>query len=215
MKKMLLRTIVFCMTGSLLALSAFAQQPDQIPGKPGKEPGLNPTGRSTMHGQSFRASKAINADVKTASGESLGKIEDLIVNPTTGKIEFAVINREDKLTPLPWQLLSASSAASRPGLPATAGAEQCAFTANVDKQKLDQAVTIDKNQWPEFNASWKQQVYSHYGVSESGVGAPGSPSGAERGLGTPDRRPGQDYRRPTPSPTPTPRPPGTPDNPNP
>jgi hypothetical protein len=213
MKKMLLRTIVFCMTGSLLALSGFAQQPDQNPAKPGRDTGLNPTGRSTMHGQSFRASKAINAEVKTAQGENLGKIEDLIVNPTTGKIEFAVINREDKLTPLPWQLLSASPAGARAGLPSTPGTEQCTFSANVEKQKFDQAMTIDKNQWPDFSTSWKQQVYSHYGVSESGVGAPGSPSGAERGLGTPDRRPGQDYRRPSTPPSPSPKPPGTPDNP--
>jgi len=217
MKKILLRTIVFCMTGSLLALSAFAQEREQIPGQPGvqpgKDPGLNATGRLSMHGQSFRASKAINAEAKNAQGESLGKIEDLVVNPTTGKIEFAVLSREDKLIPVPWQLFSLSTTTgARAGLPSPTGMEPLSFTANVDKLKFDQAPAIDKNQWPDFNQSWRQQVYTHYGVRESGVGAPGSPSGTERGLGTPDRPPGQEYPKPD-EPRKSPKPPGSPNNP--
>ena len=209
MKKVLLRTIAFCMTGSLLAISAFAQiERDTV--KPGKDPSLSPTGKSSSD-QACRVSKAINADVKTATGESLGKIEDLIVNPTTGKIEFAVIGTDDKLRAVPMQLLTPANMGSRAGLPSPTGTEQFSFTANIDKQKLEQATSFDKNQWPDFSASWKQQVYSHFGVRpESGVGAPGSPSGTERGLGTPDRG----YPTPRPAPGQTdpskPRPPQNP-----
>jgi hypothetical protein len=216
MKKMLLRTIVFCMTGSLLALSAFAQEREQTPGQPGaqpgKTPGLSATGRLSMQGQSCRISKALNAEVKTAQGETLGKIEDFIVNPASGKIEFAVLGREDKFTAVPMQLLSAPSTAARAGVPSPTGTETPSFTFTADKQKFDQAPSFDKNQWPEFNQAWKQQIYSHYGVRGEGVGAPGSPSGTERGLGTPDRRPGQEYPKPD-EPRRSPKPPGTPDNP--
>ena len=60
-----------------------------------------------MHGQqSLRVSQQIiNAQVKTQDGQQLGQIEDLIANPQTGKIEFAVISKGDKLCPIPMQLL--------------------------------------------------------------------------------------------------------------
>ena len=59
-----------------------------------------------MHGkQACRVSQALNAQVKTQDGQQLGQIEDLIVNPQTGKIDFAVVSKGEKLYPIPMQLL--------------------------------------------------------------------------------------------------------------
>lgn len=41
----------------------------------------------------MRGSKLMGSQVKDSSGQTIGRIEDLIVNPTTGKIEFAIISR--------------------------------------------------------------------------------------------------------------------------
>ena len=51
----------------------------------------------------------MGAPVKTTSGEDVGRIEDVLLNPTSGRIDFAVISAEGKLVPVPWQLLRVSA----------------------------------------------------------------------------------------------------------
>jgi hypothetical protein len=53
---------------------------------------------------------------------------------------------------------------------------QPTFTINVEKSKLQGGPSFDRSRWPEMSASWSQQVYSHFGVSASGVGRTGSGS---------------------------------------
>jgi len=138
-----------------------------------------------------RASQLTTAQVKSSSGESLGQVNDLLVNPNTGRIEFAVISlqtgaQSGKLTALPWQLLRASGQGQSINL-----------TANVDQSKISTAETFDQTQWPDMSQpTWAQSIYSHYGVqrggtstggrvpiggSESGTGTSPSPSGSDTG----------------------------------
>jgi hypothetical protein len=58
--------------------------------------------------QHFRSTKIIGAQVKSSTGEEIGRIEEVVLNPTSGRIDFAVISAESKLVPVPWQLLSVS-----------------------------------------------------------------------------------------------------------
>jgi sporulation protein YlmC with PRC-barrel domain len=76
-----------------------------------------------MHGQqSVRVSQqVINAQVKTQDGQQLGQIEDLIANPQTGKIEFAVISKGDKLCAIPMQLLQPQQGAQGSSSTSTSG----------------------------------------------------------------------------------------------
>lgn len=150
------------------------------------------TGRDTAHGsKQVRASKIIGADVKTSSGESLGKIEDLVLNPASGRAEFAVINWENKLVPVPFRALRSDHSASvtttpgqTPGITASAGMDRLSFTAQIEKDKLQSAPTIsDRTRWSELQQSgFSQRIYTHYGIQAQGVGAPGT--GIERGPGS-------------------------------
>jgi hypothetical protein len=194
-----LTTAVICIAGAMVT-TVFAQQPSQ-PGsqtQPGqRQPGSQPprdsiygaTGRAGMLGQQVRASKVIGADVKTATGEELGKIEDVILNPQSGRVAFAVLNWENKLVPVPFRTLTVSGAGSSttPGSPTTAtpqaGMDQITFTAQIDKEKLQNAPTIsDRTRWSELQQSgFTQRIYAYYGMPSEGVGAPGS--GSETGQG--------------------------------
>jgi sporulation protein YlmC with PRC-barrel domain len=140
-----------------------------------------------MHGgQDIRASKLQGAQVKSAAGENLGTIEDVILNPRSGRIEFAVLSLTgptgttptgagEKLTPLPWKLLSFSSSGA-------AGAEQYSFTANVDQTKLTAAPSFDKNQWPDMSShEWTQKYYSYFGITPGGMGGTGTGMEKEKG----------------------------------
>jgi trimeric autotransporter adhesin len=65
--------------------------------------------------QHFRSTKIVGAQVKSSSGEDVGRIEDVVLNPSSGRIDFAIISSESKLVPVPWQLLSVSGGASAQG----------------------------------------------------------------------------------------------------
>lgn len=204
--------LLLCVT-SLVATTALAQQE---PSSPSKQPGsstqpgissqpsqpsdttLSPTGRPSGQQQAFRSTKVIGAQVKTSTGEDVGRIEDVVINPTSGRIDFAVISAENKLCPVPWQLLSVSGEARTPGATSTtptpspttpstspqAGAGvyasamgQPTFILNVDKSKLQSGPSFDRSRWPEMSASWSQRIYAHYGVqAETGVGGTGAGS---------------------------------------
>ena len=84
------------------------------PGQPSSST-YSATGRGAGQQTHFRSTKIIGAQVKTTSGEDVGRIEDVLLNPTTGRIDFAVISSESKLVPVPWQLLSVSGGASAQG----------------------------------------------------------------------------------------------------
>jgi sporulation protein YlmC with PRC-barrel domain len=149
-----------------------------------------------MHGQqSLRVNQQIiNAQVKTQDGQQLGQIEDLIANPQTGKIEFAVVSKGDKLCPIPMQLLQPQGGAqtsttesptttTTPGTASRAGAQaqKVTFLAQVDRQKLEQAPSFSRTQWPEISSTWTQQIYSHYGVQPEAAGGTSSSSSSTQG----------------------------------
>lgn len=139
------RTTVCCIACTLIAASTWAQREpgsspgsQQTPGSPSSssqrssQGGLgsqsqsqrSTTYSSSMHGQqqSLRVSQqVINAQVKTQDGQQLGQIEDLIANPQTGKIEFAVISKGDKLCPIPMQLLQPQQGAQGSSSTSTSG----------------------------------------------------------------------------------------------
>jgi len=156
-------------------------------------------------GQSLRVSQQIiNAQVKTQDGQQLGQIEDLIANPQTGKIEFAVVSKGDKLCPIPMQLLQPQGGAQAGSSTSTSGtssgssstssdtssgksstspfgrsssstsAQHVTFVAQVDKSKIEQAPSFSRTQWPEMSSTWSQQVYSAYGVTPEASGGTSS-----------------------------------------
>jgi len=57
----------------------------------------------------------------------------------------------------------------------------------VSRSKLEQAPSLSSSSgsWSEISqASWRQRVYSHFGVSESSTGGSSSPSGSSQGSGS-------------------------------
>jgi hypothetical protein len=115
----------------------------------------------------------MGATIKDQQGNTVGQVNDFIVHPASGRIQFAVISLSDqtgKLTAVPWPLL-------RPG------SDPSTFTLNVDKQKLASAQTFDTTSWPDFSQpSTAQQIYSYYGIQMQGRGMGGHmPMGGSEG----------------------------------
>lgn len=220
------RTTVCCIACTLIAASTWAQRepgsssssqtPSSSSSQRSSQGGLG-SQRSSAYGtsmhsqQSLRVSQqVINAQVKTQDGQQLGQIEDLIANPQTGKIEFAVVSKGEKLYPIPMQLLqlqggsqgssSTSTSGTTSGTSSTSSTDpsssssptlsrsttsssqqKVTFVAQVDQQKLQQAPSFSRTQWPEISQSWSQQVYSHFGVQPEAAGGTGSSSSSSQG----------------------------------
>jgi sporulation protein YlmC with PRC-barrel domain len=126
-------------------------------------------------------SKLIGAQVHDSSHKRTGQIQDIIVNPDSGRIDFALLctnatgtTAADKLVPIPWSLLKTLDSSQY------ANSERPVFMLSVDQRKLTNAPTF---QGADLNQSgWRQRVYSFYGVTpEPSKGGAGSPEGTSQG----------------------------------
>lgn len=96
--------------------------------------------------------------VVNAQGDDLGKIEDLMIEVSAGKVSYAVLSfggflgMGNKLFAVPWGALKLD-------------AENHRFILNVPKDKLENAPGFDKDNWPNFaDPQFGQSIYGHYGM---------------------------------------------------
>jgi len=100
--------------------------------------------------QISRVSKIIGTTVKDTSGEKLGDVKELVINPETGQVVYAVVSyggvlgMGDKLFAIPLKALTWIT-------------DKEYYTLNIDKETLKKAPGFDKNQWPDSASKWDQQ----------------------------------------------------------
>ena len=222
MKKIFLKIAVICAACSM-ATSAWAQSQDQQPSdssvnRSRSTKQLSATGRNTD--KSVRASKLTGAQVNDSSGQRIGTIQDVIINASSGRIEFALLSLNSsgssssstynssstsessmasrvssgKLVPVPWSLLRTSASSSQ----YASSSEQLAFTLNADQNKLNGAPTVDASDLSQ--SQWQQRIYSYYGVTPPSVSGSESPQGEIKGDGARrmESTPPQQQQQPTP-----------------
>jgi sporulation protein YlmC with PRC-barrel domain len=111
--------------------------------------------------QMSRASNIIDTTVKNFQGQDLGEIKDLVLDPETGHIVYAVIafggvfGIGDKLFAVPWKALRWTGDTTH-------------YVLNIDKTSLEKAPGFDKNHWPDCSNSWNLQrdaLNQFYGVN--------------------------------------------------
>jgi hypothetical protein len=103
------------------------------------------------------ASTWIGRPVRNRAGETIGRIEELILDPANGSIIFAVLYFGewlaigDRLVALPWSALGYVS-------------EREYVLLDMDKNVLEGAPSFARQQWPDVSDSaWRTRVSSFYG----------------------------------------------------
>lgn len=92
-----------------------------------------------------KVSEIIDVKVKNLTDEALGKIAELVIDKTSGKINYLVLEFGgflgfgNKLFAIPWHAFSYSAS------------DDC-FVINIEKERLKNAPGFDKDQWPNFTA---------------------------------------------------------------
>lgn len=103
------------------------------------------------------ASSVSKNSVKNAAGDDLGKIEDIMLDLSSGRVAYAVLSfgsilgMGGKYFAIPWEAL-------------TIDTSDHTFLLNASKETLENAPGFDKDNWPNMSdVTWGGKVYSHYG----------------------------------------------------
>jgi sporulation protein YlmC with PRC-barrel domain len=102
------------------------------------------------------ASTITGDEVCNMQDETLGKIQDIMLDIGSGKIRYAVLSSGgflgmgDRLFAVPWNALKPDT-------------ENHRFMLDVDVERLKNAPGFDKDQWPNMaDATWNSTVESYY-----------------------------------------------------
>src|SRR5207237_10790127 len=113
--------------------------------------------------------QVLNSTVKDLQGDTLGQLQDVVIDPVSGRATFAIIKLSGEVgpagvyAPVPWKLLNPTDM--------TDSTQPKTLTLNIDKNQFASAQRFFLNQWPDYNeASWGPKVYSYYGLDPASAG---------------------------------------------
>lgn len=123
-----------------------------------------------------RLSSLMDSKIQSSDGENLGELEDLLIDPQTGQVKFAVLGRGgflgfgEKHVPVPWKAIQVKS--------------EREFTLNVDKEKLKEAPTTDKEYSNLTDPGYTVTVYRFFAIpAPTAVGGADTPEDMESETG--------------------------------
>jgi sporulation protein YlmC with PRC-barrel domain len=110
-------------------------------------------------GNLIASSKVQGTAVYNTAGESLGEIDDLMIDKSTGKVAYAIMSfggflgiMGNKYHPLPWSVLKYDT--GRGG-----------YVVNLDKQQLEGAPAYDADAEPEWgDRAYEKRLHDYYGA---------------------------------------------------
>jgi sporulation protein YlmC with PRC-barrel domain len=94
--------------------------------------------------------------VMSLEGESLGKVEEIILDLDGGVIAFAVLSltdilgKENMRYAMPWEALEVNP-------------ENLTLILDVERELLENAPGFDRNKWPDTTFEWLGGIYEYYG----------------------------------------------------
>lgn len=105
------------------------------------------------------ATTLIHDKVVNLNGERVGKIEELMIDVTTGRVAYAVLSFggilgiRTKLFAVPWSALTVDETRQQ-------------FVVNVQRETLEKMPGFDRDHWPDLNdLEYATGVYRQWGVT--------------------------------------------------
>src|SRR5438067_1721719 len=140
-----------CNISKLIATAAVLGLVAQFPAF-GADTDQPTTGKKQSMMQKLRGSKVKGAKVTSKTGEDLGQVEDIIIDPNAGKIQFVILGSGgvagvgEVFRPVPWEALTVMSDRD--------------YTLNIDKQKLQSAPTVTRDHFADASPADTVAIYS-------------------------------------------------------
>jgi sporulation protein YlmC with PRC-barrel domain len=185
MRKLLLPAITLCVSTSLFVSGARAD--DKV---------VQERTTTTVKTEStldfkdhMNASQLLHSKVLDRSGQKIGELEDIVLDPNTGRIQFGVIKLSGdladngKYTPVPFSLLKISDTSAKADV---FGHRDLVLQTDRDKL-LSATRQFSIKNWPDRErvVVWGPDVYTHYGVTlDSNVARGSSSTAIQSDVGT-------------------------------
>jgi sporulation protein YlmC with PRC-barrel domain len=125
---------------------------------------LNISADRTLVIKTLPSKKIVGAGVINTKGETLGSIDDVVVDLESGKLGYAalsvggVLGIGDKLFAVPFEDFKITHDTNN----------NISFVLDVSKERLENAPGFDKNHWPDFaSPQWKSQIDGYYHPSSA------------------------------------------------
>jgi sporulation protein YlmC with PRC-barrel domain len=100
-------------------------------------------------------------EVRTTQGDEVGALDDLVLDPDSGRILYGILSYRNKLFAIPWNALTLNT-----------NEEQ--FVLNANEKQLSNNFSFDNDNWPNMiDQGWAADLYAHYNV-EPGLAAKGN-----------------------------------------
>ena len=158
------KRVLALMLGAALALPTAAMGAD--PGV-GQTSHVAPTaGERARIGRAheLRLSKLLGMQVRNRAGESLGKIQDVILDSNTGRLHYAILARGG-VAGIGGTLFAVPLSQARPD-------GKGALILGTDKRQLESAPSFDSRHWPNWNdETYREKVDQRYAASAGSVNA--------------------------------------------
>jgi sporulation protein YlmC with PRC-barrel domain len=110
----------------------------------------------TFASSPLKASSIIGTDVINTAGEDLGDIKDVVIDSTTGRVAYAVVefggflHMGAKLFAIPFSAFAYDH-------------EKNKYVLNESKARLEAAPGFDADKWPALgDEKWNRDVYKYY-----------------------------------------------------
>lgn len=103
-----------------------------------------------------KASSIIGTDVVNPNGDNLGDIKEVVIDPNTGKVAYAVVSfggflsMGEKLFAIPFSSFKYDPSENE-------------YLLDVSKERLEAAPGFDADHWPSMSdEKWNRDVYKYY-----------------------------------------------------
>jgi len=103
-----------------------------------------------------KASSMIGTDVCNPKGENLGEIKEVVIDPATGRVAYAVVSfggflgMGTKLFAIPFSAFEYD-------------VEENQYMLDISKKRLEAAPGFDADHWPSMSEEkWNRDVYKYY-----------------------------------------------------
>jgi sporulation protein YlmC with PRC-barrel domain len=103
-----------------------------------------------------RASNIIGTDVVSSKGDSLGDIKEVVIDPRTGKVAYAVVafggflSMGEKLFAIPFSSFDFN-------------VDKNEYVLDISKDRLKAAPGFDADHWPSMaEEKWNRDLYKYY-----------------------------------------------------
>lgn len=110
----------------------------------------------TFSNSPVKASSIIGTDVVSPTGDSLGDVKEIVIDPRTGRVAYAVVSfggflgMGEKLFAIPFSSFEYD-------------VEENEYVLDISKERLQAAPGFDADHWPSMNEEkWNRDVYKYY-----------------------------------------------------